>query len=82
MTYPIVTSKGETILDDVWLIRHIREKCGDEIADALEETLDMRGGSQKEKKATMEDIATIRSDLSDIDEALEALWEKLNSQLK
>lgn len=37
--YPLVTEFGETILNDGQLIRHIREKCGDEIARSLEDRL-------------------------------------------
>lgn len=43
MNYPFTTAKGETILNDEWLVRSIREKCGDEIAEKVEELIDPDG---------------------------------------
>lgn len=40
-SYPFTTETGETILNDEWLVRHIREHCGDAVARATAEQLDV-----------------------------------------
>lgn len=37
--YPLVNDDGETFLTDIQLFRFVREKCGDAVADFLEERI-------------------------------------------
>ena len=37
--YPFTTETGDTIMNDQWLVRAIREKCGDAIADYVEKRI-------------------------------------------
>lgn len=61
MDHPLVTRDGETFLTDEQLVRHIREKCGDEIGRYVEEKI-LYGESVQDVKKRIQD-------------ALEKLWD-------
>ena len=78
--YPFTKDDGGTILNAEWLAREIREKCGDEIGWRMEKILLPDPKSEAEYRSMTDDLRQIRSDLSDLDEAMECLLERLNEK--
>ena len=78
MQYPFTTEKGETILDDRFLLENIRRNCGDNVGRFVEELLVATGFSQsrigqlREIKETLDMI-----DFSNIEWLINACKENL-----
>ena len=73
MEYALVTETGESFLTHTQLLRHIREKCGDAIADYLEDLL----GENPKSAASKELLHNLRCDLecvsNDIDQMAQSI---------
>ncbi|MBQ1776632.1 MAG: hypothetical protein IIZ93_00600 [Acidaminococcaceae bacterium] len=62
MDHALVTETGESFLTHAQLVRHIREKCGDAIADYVGEFL----GEDARSAANRETLEKIRESLNGI----------------
>lgn len=73
MEYALVTETGESFLTHTQLLRHIREKCGDAIADYLEDLL----GENPKSAASKDLLHNLRYDLesmsNDIDQMAQSI---------
>jgi NifB/MoaA-like Fe-S oxidoreductase len=78
--FPFTKDDGSVILNSEWLAREIREKCGDEIGWRMEKILLPDPKEEKQYKSMADELQQIRSDLSDLDEAMECLLERLREK--
>lgn len=82
-SYPLVNDGGETFLTDGQLFRFVREKCGDAVADFLEERIETDeipvDGTDvlKKLKGMME---TLQTDLTELGNDADNILNLINSQ--
>ena len=79
--YPFTTETGDTIMDDQWLVRAIREKCGDAIADYVEKRIGADYLSP-EMLVTVEKLARSISQLEHEVEEISALLDDAEDMAK
>ena len=78
--FPFTTETGDTILDEVWLVREIKDKCGEEIGWRMAKILLPDPAEERQHKSLVEIAQQIRSDLSDVDSDLEDLIAELREK--
>ena len=78
--FPFTTEKGDTILNEVWLVREIKDKCGEEIGWRMAKILLPDPAEERQYKSLVEIAQQIRSDLSDVDSDLEDLIAELREK--
>lgn len=79
--YPFTTETGDTIMNDQWLVRAIREKCGDAIADYVEKRIGADYLSP-EMLVTVEKLARSISQLEHEVEEISALLDDAENMAK
>ena len=79
--YPFTTETGDTIMNDQWLVRAIREKCGDAIADYVEKRIGADYLSP-EMMVTVEKLARSISQLEHEVEEISALLDDAEDMAK
>lgn len=79
--YPFTTETGDTIMNDQWLVRAIREKCGDAIADYVEKRIGADYLSP-EMLVTVEKLARSISQLEHEVEEISALLDDAEDMAK
>ena len=75
MEYPLVIETGETFLTHRTLLRHIREKCGDAVAEYLSGFL----GEDAKSAANMDLLKAVKSHLDGAGSALVEFEEEINN---
>ena len=75
MDYPLVIETGETFLTHRSILRFIREKCGDAVAEYLSRFL----GEDAKSAANMDLLKAIKSHLDGAGSAFVELEEELNN---
>ena len=78
--FPFTTERGETLLDEVWLVREIKDKCGEEIGWRMAKILLPDPEKEGQYKSLVDLARAIRGDLSDIDSDLEDLIAELREK--
>ena len=79
--YPFTTETGDTIMNDQWLVRAIREKCGDAIAGYVEKRIGADYISP-EMLVTVEKLARSISQLEHEVEEISALLDDAEDMAK
>lgn len=80
--FPFTTEKGETILNEEWLVREIKEKCGDEIGWRMAKILLPDPAEERQYRSLVEMAQQIRSELSEVDSDLEDLIAELREKAR
>lgn len=79
--YPLVYETGQpALMDDKDLIALIRERCGDSVAEFVEQKIGY-GLNVETLKETLEEVISFQRAISDLDDAADGLQKKLEALL-